>query len=46
MGYTRIERVTGGAARLAMSVYDSDAIDKEPDARAKHERGVSAGEAR
>ena len=34
MGYTRIEHEAGGAARLAMSECDSDAIDKVVDARA------------
>ena len=34
-GYIRIEHEAGGAARLAMSEYDSDAIDKVTDARAK-----------
>ena len=32
---TRIEAEAGGAARLAMSEYNSDAIDKVTDARAK-----------
>ncbi len=34
-GHDRIEHETGGAARLAMSEYNSDAIDKVTDARAK-----------
>ena len=33
MGYTRIEHFAGGAARLAMSASDADAIDKVTDAR-------------
>ncbi|MBO7457728.1 MAG: hypothetical protein J6T80_00550 [Paludibacteraceae bacterium] len=33
-GYVRIEHEAGGAARLAMSEYNSDAIDKVTDARA------------
>ena len=33
--YIRIEHEAGGAARLAMSEYNSDAIDKVTDARAK-----------
>ena len=32
--YDRIEHEAGGAARLAMSEYNSDAIDKVTDARA------------
>ena len=35
IGYIRIEHETGGAARLAMSEHNSDAIDKVTDARAK-----------
>ena len=38
MGYTRIEAEAGGAARLAMSEYNSDAIDKVTDARANTAR--------
>ena len=33
-GYVRIEHEAGVAARLAMSEYNSDAIDKLTDARA------------
>lgn len=34
MGDTRIEPEAGGTARLAMSEFNSDAIDKVTDARA------------
>ncbi len=36
--YTRIEPEAGGAARLAMSAFDADTIDKETDARGECQR--------
>ena len=38
MGYTRIEYLAGGAARLAMPTLNAGAIDKVTDARGEHVR--------